>query len=496
MERIYLFFLKLHLKSEFAQAIFIFLFIFGIFFLSWNGSVAGYEPDTIDAATALTNGHYLLKKPAIGSSLLYVPFVLINNFFSSTPNFKLLTLVPMFYSALTMVIIFIIANRLNFPRSISILGTILIALGSLVWPYSKIGMEYQEMFFIGLILLSLIQWRHNRTISIMITGLSLALLTLAKSYGIVFCLPALLFIFEIYKQDGKIKEFFNFSNLTKLLLPTLLTVSYILTVNVLFQGRLSGAYKLSDEFQIVSWWDGIWGIFFGFGKSILIYSPLLIPAIFYLPEFYKKFKAEATFIISGFILYFIITAPFSYWSDETLSVRKLIPLIPFLHFPIFIVLTKLESVKNKLVLIIAGLFVLLSVYVQLINSLYPYFRYMIIVRSANADSLEQMRYNPEVSQIHINHILFTSYLKNMIFKKSGTYQYTENTWMRHFQNEGVKDFTLIDLNLDLSKWNTPSTNIVIGENKLFKKTFLLFDLLLVTTTGFCLISTIKNKRKI
>ena len=481
--------LRFSLGNKIVYAFFIFLFVFGIFFFTWNGSVSGYEPDTIDAAVALSNGDYLLKKPAIGSSILYLPFVYVSRMLPSSQIYNFLTLVPPLYSALTMAIFFLIAVKLGMRKSISETVTMLIAFGSLVWPYSKIGMEYQEMFLISLIILTLLYWKKESPIISLLIGTEVALLTLAKSYGIVFIVPTLVFIFTKLYQEKNARGFFKASLLVRLVGPTVLTLFCIILINMLLAGRLSGAYTVGDEFQIVSWWEGVWGIFFGFGKSVLVYSPLLIPSIFFWPRFFKKFRALSLFILIGFAFYFIITAPFSYWSDETPSVRKLIPFIPFLHLPLYVGIDFLLEQKKKFLLATICVICVIAVYVQFVNSIYPYYRYMNIIGGSNADTLVQMRYNPQISQLYINHRLFLSYLQKHFTGVTGQYTYIEKTWMRHYKYPGEKDLQIAGFTLDLDKSNIPSIYFYNAENKQVRNYFLAGDVLLLTITGLFLVFT-------
>lgn len=487
--------IKCTLRKEWTQAFLIFLFTLGIFFVSWNGSVAGYEPDTIDAATALTKGVYVLKKPAIGSSLLYIPFVYISKIIPTIVSRTFLTLVPIFYSAVTMALLFLIANRLQVRRSVSILVTLIIAVGSLVWPYSKLGMEYQEMFFIALTILALLQWQRNRTISLLFPGAALALLALSKSYGIIFVVPTLLFVLVSMHGTNSIKDIIKPAFFLRLLGPAFFVMIFILVINLLFTGRLTGTYKTSQEFQLIHWWEGVWGIFFGFGKSILVYNPLLILAAIEWRKFFKQFTAVGVFVLTGFVLYFIITAPFSYWSDETPSVRKLVPLIPFLHLPLYFLIDRFLVAKRKIALALTGLLVALAIYIQIINSFYTYYRYLIIARSGNVDTLEQMRYNPNISQVYINHLLLISYIKERFGLESGRYVYQEKTWMRHFNNEGAKDFKMIDFSIDLHRWNTPSIYFLTAENKNLWYIVLSMQIVLLGGGGVYLISTVATMYK-
>ncbi len=480
--------IKCALRKEYWQAMFIFLFAFGIFFLTWNSSVAGYEPDTVAAAIALTHGSYLLVKAWVGSSLLYVPFVYGSWLLPSAIRSEFLTLVPPFYSAVTMMLLFLIANRLGFRRWVAIVTTMLVTVGSLVWPYSKIGMEYQEMFFIGIILLALLDWSKQPTRSPLGVGVSLALLSLTKSYGIVFVLPTVVYIVVILRRQNRLGDFFRPGFLFRLFAPTILAVICLAFINLTLAGRLSGDYKLGHEFEIVSWWEGMWGIFFSFGKSILIYSPLLIPSLYFWPRFYKKYPAVALFVLIGFVLYFFITAPFSFWSDETPSVRKLVPLIPYLHLPLFFGVEYLWEQKKKFWLAIIGFVVVVAVYVQLINALYPYYRYLLLMRG-NLDTLEQMRYNPEVSEIYIDHRLFISYLAKKIFHSAEQFRYTESTWMRHYQNSDESDVRLVDLTINLNDKNEPSVYFIIARNKHIRDCLFIFEIVLLVGVGGCLAVT-------
>ncbi len=475
--------IRFSFSKEWSQAVCLGLLVLGIFIFTWDGSVAGYEPDTIEAAASLTQGVYMVKRPAIGSSLLYLPLLFVNKVLWPVQPLRWVTLMPPFYSSLAAVLIFLIVNRLGMRRSVSMLVTLIVTVGSLMWPYSRLGMEYQEMLWIGVLLLALVCWRNNQKMSPLLIGAAMACLALSKSYGVVFIIPTLLFIGTTKWEQKNLREFFRLGLLLRVIGPTALVVVYNVLINLLLVGQISGAYSLAHEFQLVSWWDGVWGIFFSFGKSIFVYSPLLIPSLFFWPAWHKKFLATSVFILSGFVLYFALTAPFSYWSDETLSVRKLVPLIPFLHLPLFWGVDQALREKKKILLWLLGATVLIAGYVQMVNSMYTYFRYLRIVYKGNVDTLAQMRYNPQVSELYLNHRLFISFIQKQFTGESGKYAYVEETWMRHFQGPGIKNSVRSELQLELNEWNTPSVYFLKTENNAMRKSLLLVHLFLVALLG-------------
>src|SRR3989344_2423132 len=479
--------MKLWIRQKSVLAVVIFFAVIAGFLLTWGPIFMGYEKETALSALSFWQGDYQIFRSGLAPILLYQPFISFGSWFFPNRLEAILTLVPVFYSAATAVIVFLIFEKITQKISVSILLSLLVAFGSLLWPYSRIGMEYPATFFLCLLALSLLFWQEKR-ISSIVVGAILALAVLSKSYGLLFVLPTTVFILLAIKQQGQIRQFFSSEFLVKLFGFTLLGLATILALNHKLYGQWQGIYFLRQEFQIWSFWEGWFGTFFSFGKSLFLYSPLLLISVFYWPAFARKFPALFGFILTAFLALLLITAPFSFWSDETLSVRKLMPIVPLLHLPLFLAFqqkfTPLENANDRVggnksdalgrwlfkatigsltgftswfKAFCFGIIIVLALYFQLINSLYPYWRQLEFLRPYNLDNLPTMRYNAKLSHLSLNNKFFLSLAKNRLTGKSGNFFYQERSWMRCCTYPKEADKTLTRINVSLSAFERPDT---------------------------------------
>lgn len=450
-------------------------FVFGVYLLTWSGFFMGYEKETADAALNLLSGKYEIRRAGIGAVLMYLPFATIVKSFDSEKIYRFLSLVPIIYSALTAGFWFLIADQIQKNKVVSIFWAIVVALGSLAWPYSKIGMEYQMTFLISIIFYLLLLWK-NQGSSLLYAGIVLGFLAVSKSYGILIFLPTIFFV--ILTNRSRNNKILDVKKLLYITLPIAFAILYTLLSNYLKYHHFSGAYTIAKEFQIWSWWEGFYGIFFSFGRSIFIYSPLLILSLFYWPKFYREKKEEASFILLSFLTIFLITAPFSFWTDETLSVRKLVPIIGLLHLPLVLL-----TVKNKLIKLLSIAFVGLSFYTQIIDCSYAYWEQLVITRPANLDYFSSLRYNPFVSHIYLNNYLFSSYLKSKFTGINQRFVYSEKSWMRCCNAPATIDIPLISIDADISQMMRPNIFIIRSLSKTNKIGVLSFSLLTILISG-------------
>ncbi len=468
----------------------IFFTAFFGYLLTWGPLFMGYEKETAQSALALWHGSLQIFRAGIGAALLYQPFIVLSAIFP-VHQIALLTMVPLFYSAAAVSIIFLILRKITGRISVSIAVSLMIAFGSLLWPYSRIGMAYPLTFFITLLLLSLLYWKENRG-SILFAGAGLALAVLSVSYGILLCLPAFIFIFLELKQQNRLRLLFSPLFLTKLFGLAALGIISVMVINQHLYGHFGGVYFLKQEFQIWSWWEGFFGTFFSFGKSIFVYNPLLILAVFFWPAFWQKYRSIAGFILSAFFVLLIITAPFSFWSDETLSVRKLVPIIPLLHLPLFLVWDNFHKIKKICFTILLGL----AVYAQLITSLYPYWRQLEFLRPYNLDNLTTIRYSPRLSQLALSSAFFGSFVKSRTMGQESTFFFLEKSWMRCCTYPREADVTEARINISLNNFERPDTYLFGAAPLSQRKIFLLLDIsAIVLLGGFLAINYINHKEE-
>lgn len=483
---------RVETRKQWLVGLGIFLFVGILYMSTWQHLFMGYEKETAQSAIDMYSGTYRVFRAGPGAVVMYLPFVALGKIFFAKELLDFLTVVPAIYSALAAVILYYISSQLTTKKSVALLVALLTATASLMWPYSRIGMEYQPMFWLSLLLLCLLLWRKKLTAPI-VTGVVLAMLAFAKSYGIIFALPTVIFIGTELKKSGQLKRLLRPGFLIALLGPTLLAVATVIALNYVTLGKPSGAYNVSQEFQVWSWWEGFFGTFFSAGKSILLYSPLLILSLWYWRKFWLEEPAAARFVATSFLLLLFITAPFSFWSDETLSVRKLVPVVPLLHLPLIFAFTAEHWGKLKKIAFV--LLITAALYFQLINSLYPYWYGLVMLRPYNLDTLSAMRYNPRLSPLVLDHRLLLSYLHRKTAKTSATFSYQERSWMRCCTGEPAADPFITKFNVSLADFDRPEIYLVRSENNRQKKMWLVIEMAGLIATGGFLTTAIINKRK-
>ena len=198
----------------------IFAFSFCAYLATWHGAFTGYEVEAAKSAKALLGGVFEIKRTGISMTMLYIPFAFLQKIFS-VENINFFTLAIVFYSALTNSVIFLLLKKLFNNARAALLISALIAIGSMIWPYANIGMEYQATLFLALTFFALVCYEQSGK-GLIWVGLSLGLLTTAKSYDILLFIPAAAYVLWILKQKGQIKKIFNFAFLAAFFLPTFL----------------------------------------------------------------------------------------------------------------------------------------------------------------------------------------------------------------------------------------------------------------------------------
>lgn len=484
--------LRVYTKKDWLIAVGLFVFVGILYMSTWQRLFMGYEQETAQSAVDMFSGTYQVFRASPGAVVMYLPFVALGKIFYAKNLLDFLTIVPVFYSALAAVVLYFIACHLTAKKSAALLTAVLTATASLMWPYSRIGMEYQAMLWLGLLLLALLIWRKNLNVPI-VTGVILAVLAFVQSYGIIFILPAVIFIVVELWLRGQFKRLLRPGFLAALLGPTVLATLTAVILNYIILGRVSGAYNLAQEFQVWSWWEGFFGTFFSAGKSILLYSPLLIATLWYWKKFWQKDLAAASFVITSFLLLLLITAPFSFWSDETLSVRKLMPAVPLLHLPLVFAFEAAQWKKLKK-LAFAGL-IAGALYFQLINSLYPYWYGLVMLRPYNLDNLSTVRYNPRLSALALDNRLFLSYLHKLTTGTSEHFAYQERSWMRCCTGQPAGDPFIVRMNISLAGFDRPEIYLVKSENNKQKRILLAIETAGLLLCGGFLAATISSRRR-
>jgi len=167
------------------------------------------------------------------------------------------------------------------------------------------------------------------------------------------------------------------------------------------------------------------------------------------------------------------------------------PVIPLLHLPLILILQDWINL-NRIKKIVFGLILILALYFQLINSLYPYWRQLEFLRPYNLDSLPTIRYNPQLSHLALHNTFFLSFVRQKLTGNAGNFHYREKSWMRTGTLPISADVTLARIDVDLGQFNRPDIfmlekNFPLGTRKAFAAT----DVLMVILFGAGIVYVLK-----
>lgn len=328
----------------------------------------------------------LCSQATIIHSLTQVPFILINNQSSllvssdiwttddfddfhyvawrnnAEPN---LTFMEIFYgpffSALSVFVFFLISKTYNYSMRICLTLVFLYGLSTMLWAYSQTSLNAIPFTFF--VLTGFLFYRKfkktNSHFNFVLTGIFFGISFLTRNDMILIIIPFFIYLLiTLFQKNEKLKTFFAF------IIP--ITSSYVIhkiieyvrvgvsenpsTVSTLPKNLANAA--VSNPYHI-----HIFGILFSPGAGLFIYSPILFACIVGFFDFYKKNKPDCILflsIVAFFILFF--SAGNNWHGFNGWGPRYLLPIIPFLIFPIGASIEKRTNIFFKLSLVLLGIF--------------------------------------------------------------------------------------------------------------------------------------------
>jgi len=388
----------------------------------------GYEEETYNAMVTFLLSHEIVgQRAGFISVLSHLPFAFLD-VYTNINNIQYLA-VP-FYVSLTGSVFYLLIENLYKSKKIAFYMSILLIFTTMFLPYSVIGMEHIFAFTALSAFTFLFLFSKNKNIySLVISAVFAGMTIQTKAYGVLFLIPLLVYLFLILKERNN--HFFSKGNLKNIILflgPIFFFIILGLLYNYFQYGSIfSTKYDLGSELQPISLWVGLYGILFSIGKGFFIYNPLLIVSVFMFKKFFQLHRKEFIFIVIFFVIFVPFNAGYSYWSDEVWGPRKLLVLVPFVFLPLGLYFRNLNKEKIGVFILVA----LVGLYINFIGTIYDYGKQLTLYREMNLDSLEKMRYVPELSHISINSLLLKSYVNKKINGSSLQFEYEEKSWMRN-----------------------------------------------------------------
>ena len=278
-------------------------------------------------------GHSLLAVPlyyggSVASAVLpRLPRSLVTRFTCSLLN-QLVT-------AVTCAVIFLFCLDLGYGRRTSVLLALIYGAGTMAWPYSKTFFREPAsvLFILGGVYCAYLYCRNGGTGSILACGSCLAAALLVRQDALLAVIAVGVYvIFASRRFKGKGVSLFAFAA------PILIAAAVNCAYN---RARFGSVWITGYEGQDIDtgfstpFPVGLYGLMLSSGKSVFIYSPVLLLSIPSLILFYRARRREAFLFLSLIVLYTCFYARWGYWHGGWCwGPRFMLQVIPFAIIPI------------------------------------------------------------------------------------------------------------------------------------------------------------------
>jgi hypothetical protein len=344
-------------RSAAAVGLVLALTTFGLY-CSTFGDLAGYSDETAAVAEGLVvhgdlqilprtpmtsqgiwrNGHRY-GRAGIVQPLLEAPFYAIgyelDGLASDHRNYSWRQTFVRFYdplmAALTVLAIYglLLLRGCAMRRAVLVAG--LAAIGSLVWPYSKLGMETTLMAMFSLALLAC-AWavRGDSLRRWWLAGVAAGATVASMPYGAVLLAGCLPFLLREIAHGPRRR---GVAMLTAFGASVLVSLALIGWYNAYRTGSVTNfddTYPLSVLSAPIS----AIGLYLSPGKGLLFYSPLVIVGLAGMRDLWREDRLLAQVILAGVLANTVVIAIKLGWSDETWGPRYMVPSVWLLLLPI------------------------------------------------------------------------------------------------------------------------------------------------------------------
>lgn len=324
------------------------------FVATWH---IGFDHPREGIFTIAPNG-FTYGSHEFGNTLLLIPTAFVNhaiqiiliNIGCSEPS--RLQLVEQFlvsfqacvYSALTMAMIYLILTReYGHTMRIAFKCTILIGFGTYFWNYSR--SLYDGVLCSTFLMLSV--WyllRYRRSGSLIYVWLAYSIFGMAVDTRISMIIPATVgFVYVLLACISTSKWKALFVALIALAPFAFWQLWYnnLRTGNLLLSPVQTEVYAGNNALD-GNLFTGLVGLIISPGKGILVYSPLLLISVIALPQFWRKDRLVAGFVLATGIFWFLLHAKLRSWYGAWgWGPRHMVTVIPILCLPALVQLPEI-----------------------------------------------------------------------------------------------------------------------------------------------------------
>jgi predicted SAM-dependent methyltransferase len=357
------------------------------------------------SASEPVDGKYY-SPTGLGYTLSLLPAVAVEDLFNRWAGVQPMTAFPLqndwpvllvasmtnaVWGALLAVALFLYLKELGLRHRYSLVTSFILVTGTNIFPYTKHTFA-QMMFTCCLVwtFLAVKKYANTGRVSWLVAaGLWFGAMVISYNPTFLFVLPALGLYYLLLKKNvwqSKNWQLIGSTLLKDGLSMVLSSLPFLLLYlwfnQVRYGGTASTGYAgaanqlLSANFPAYVIIEGVWGLLFSPGKSIFLYSPLLLVLVFFWFKLSKKVLPEvvAAGVLFLTYLWFIGTllggVDFLVWhGDSSWGPRYLLPALPLLLVLVGYVVAKLSA--NQRALLVAPLF-LAGLGINMLGMILPY----------------------------------------------------------------------------------------------------------------------------
>lgn len=310
-------------------------------------------------------------------------------------------------TVLLCMVFYAIAMRLWRDPRVAAPLTIILGLATMIWPYAKFGMEPQITLWTLVAIWALLAWADSgRTRWAILFGLALLCLQLTKVTGVVHVAGVgLAAAWLILRQKLFHRRFFAVHAVLAMLLAAAGTLILLFNNHYRFGGWVyGGRYDLGIEVNPYPIWEAIYAIAFSPGKSIFLFSPPLIVALWWWGPFFRRHPAMRSIVIIMIVigLFHVRNRP---WADETWGPRRLHFLVPILLLPLGEALRDWRRIRPW-VRRAAAIVIVAGILVQMLAVSFNYAGRFFVLAHMRLFAVQYTVWQPRMSALYFNaHLL-------------------------------------------------------------------------------------------
>jgi hypothetical protein len=239
-----------------------------------------------------------------------------------------------FAAALTVWVGFLFAWRLSNDVRTAIETALAIGFGTLVWPYAKFGFN-APLATLCVLFGTYGVWtgtRLNRSAMLVLGGVGLGGALLVKHELALVCLPIAVWIIVESRFDWRLVLKRGVLSGFPVVAAGLVTLAYDYAR---FGNVLDTGYLRDETLAVGSFWAGFVGLLFSPGRSVFVYSPVLLAGVSTLVVFRRQDRSTMWLLMGEFFVILCFYASLVNWDAErSYGPRYLLPVIPLLVLPL------------------------------------------------------------------------------------------------------------------------------------------------------------------